>query len=94
MRLAARLSARLNLLSRQDLAWIERVLTAFQLPCELPEGLTSHALWRIMQNDKKASAGKTRLVLLKGIGAATLRDDVPASMIHEILIEAGAQATP
>jgi 3-dehydroquinate synthase len=40
---------------------------------------------QLMSVDKKAREGRIRFVLLEGLGAATLRADVPAAAIERTL---------
>jgi 3-dehydroquinate synthase len=54
----------------------------------LPTGgltLDPHAILESMKFDKKVKDGRIRFVLLKGIGQATLRDDVPTEVVREAI---------
>ena len=70
--IAAKLMHQLGELSAADMARIEALLQAFQLPVRAPK--MPLAQWQaFMQRDKKVQDGTVRLVLPTAIGAASLR---------------------
>ncbi|MFA9232478.1 MAG: 3-dehydroquinate synthase, partial [Microgenomates group bacterium] len=58
------------------------------IPGELP---TADALLSLMEQDKKVVDGKLRFILARGIGQAFVADDVPASVVRQLLSDALAQ---
>jgi 3-dehydroquinate synthase len=53
------------------------------------EGLDADAIWRIMQHDKKARAGKVRFVLPTAPGEVDLFDDVEEPAVREAIANLG-----
>ncbi|MDR1648550.1 MAG: 3-dehydroquinate synthase [Zoogloeaceae bacterium] len=84
--MAARLSARLGWLAGAEVARVEALFTAAGLPVRGPKLGETRYLGR-MRHDKKVQAGKLRLVLLKTLGKAVVRDapetEVIAAAIRE-----------
>ena len=93
--LACRLSARLGLC---DPAIAERVaghVAAVGLPADLGmlnRRFSAARLLELMQRDKKMRDGQLRFVLLRGIGQAFTSGDVPATVVTDVLREAGCDA--
>lgn len=85
MVLAARLSAALGMSDVQDTETLRALLHDFDLPTEIPPGLTPQALLARMRLDKKNIAGRLRLVLWRGIGKAEVVPDVEEAAVLEIL---------
>lgn len=73
---AARLSARLGLLPAARVAEIEGVVAAHGLPVRLRRPLPVKALLGAMARDKKSRGGRPRLILLRGVGKAVVRNEV------------------
>lgn len=69
MVMAARMSQESGLLGGEDLERIMRLTERMGLPVRVP-GLTPEGVLEHMRIDKKVQAGRIRLVLLRGIGAA------------------------
>lgn len=69
MVMAARMSQECGLLAGDDLERIMRLTARMGLPVRVP-GLTPEVVLEHMRIDKKVQAGRIRLVLLRGIGAA------------------------
>lgn len=88
--LAAELSARTGRLPGADAARVRALLLAAGLPVDPPR--IGHArMLELMALDKKVQGGKQRLVLLDGIGRATVTADYPREALEELLEErAGA----
>ncbi len=90
MTLEARLAVRLGVC---DPALLERQTTLLRsagLPVRvddlrLARRPTPEAIAEAMALDKKARAGRLRFVLPAGVGRTTVRDDVPPSLIREVL---------
>jgi 3-dehydroquinate synthase len=81
---ASYVSMKLGLLSDSDRQKILRTIEQAGLPAR---GLTLNIqqVADAMQFDKKVKSGKIRFVLLDGIGKATIRDDVPVTLVREAL---------
>lgn len=75
MVLAARFSSALGWLPGAEVAALERLLAGFGLPVEIPAGIEGPRLLSLMRGDKKSSAGRIRLVLLRRLGEAVLSAD-------------------
>jgi len=71
MVMAARISARLNLCSTEDVERIVALLTFFNLPVTPPDYSVTEYLG-VMQRDKKVKDGVMRVVLNHGLGSAAL----------------------
>jgi 3-dehydroquinate synthase len=91
MRGAARISCRLGLLAESDAARQGVAVAAFGLPSRVRdlgvEPPPSEAVLGAMLLDKKVQERAVRWVLLEGIGRTTVRSDVPASLVREVVEE-------
>jgi 3-dehydroquinate synthase len=92
MYMAADLSCRLGWLNRADLERVERILEHAGLPVRAPGGIGTERFLELMAVDKKVMDGKVRLVLLKGIGRATVTSDFDRSALLATLDECRASA--
>ncbi len=94
MVLAARLSERLGLLATGQADKVCRALASLGLPVHLPAGARQRyapeRMVECMRLDKKVTAGRHRLVLLRSIGEAELVDGVPEAELLAVLREAFA----
>jgi 3-dehydroquinate synthase len=86
---AARLSRRLGMLGDADVTRIESVISAHGLPTGLRSTLSIESLMAAMARDKKARAGALRFVLLKSLGEAVVRRDVPAADVEAVWRDVG-----
>ncbi len=75
MCMAADTSRRLGWIDSRQVERIETVIAAGGLPVAPPDDLTQDRIRRLMARDKKALAGRLRLVLLRDLGQAVLTDD-------------------
>ncbi|MBI5261036.1 MAG: 3-dehydroquinate synthase [Bradyrhizobium sp.] len=99
MVLAAEFSAELGMIADADAARIKRHLAEVGLPTHLQdiagfaqEGLAdADALMALMAQDKKVKRGKLNLILLRGIGQATIVEDVDPASIRAFLQQKLAQ---
>lgn len=66
---------------RRQLALIEKA----GLPTELPKELDIEEILISLQSDKKVKSGKVRFVLPKGLGVATVTDEVNADLLRQVL---------
>jgi len=87
---AARLSEKLGEITSVEVARIEAVVVAHALPTRLRAPLAMRDLFAAMARDKKSRAGLPRFVILKKIGEAATRDDVPPAFAEAAFREVGA----
>jgi 3-dehydroquinate synthase len=87
--LAADLSHRLGWLSNADVARIETIHRAANLPTVAPS-LGVGTYLDLMGLDKKVADGKIRLILLQSIGNAIFTAEFPAALLRETLEAAHA----
>jgi 3-dehydroquinate synthase len=88
--LAAELSARTGRLPGADAARVRALLLAAGLPVDPPR-IGRARMLELMSLDKKVRGGQLRLVLLEGIGKATVTADYPREALETLLEErAGA----
>lgn len=88
--MAATLSRDLGLISPADAASVTTLLELNGLPTRLHSPLASDALVAAMGKDKKNRAGALRFVVLRALGTAVTRDDVPESAVRAALRTGGA----
>ncbi len=84
--LAARLSGRMGLLDRAEVRRVEALLGRAGLPILAP-ALGYERYLELMGHDKKVEDGRLRLVLLKGLGAATVTSEFSAEDLRAVLTE-------
>ena len=84
--LAAEVSQRMHMISEGDVERIRKLYLQAGLPTVAPNLGTKKYL-HLMGLDKKVEGGKLRFVLLKRIGEAVVRSDVPAEMLARTLVE-------
>ena len=81
MVMAAELSALAGSLCRQDADRVKALVARAGLPVVGPK-LGIERYLELMQVDKKAAGGKARFILLEGLGRATLRADLDATLVR------------
>ena len=91
MGMAMELSVRLRRASKDDASRLRRLLAAAGLPLEAP-GFDPRALRDAMDMDKKVLAGRLRLIVCDGLGAAAVTDAAPDDAIMAA-IESGVPAS-
>jgi 3-dehydroquinate synthase len=84
MVMAADLSRRMDLMAQAEVERIIALLKRARLPTAPPD-IAPARLLELMGVDKKAEGGKLRFVLLEGIGAASIRADVPDGPLQQAL---------
>lgn len=89
---AARLSQKLGGIRPAEVARVEALVAAHGLPTRLREPLTIEVLFTAMSRDKKVRSGSLRFVVLKKLGEAVTRDDVPRDLAEASFREVGAVA--
>lgn len=87
---AARLSQKLGLIPAGEVARIDRVLAAHQLPVRLRTPLPVAALQAATAGDKKNRADGVRFVVLNALGAAVTRAGIPPAPVEAVWRELGA----
>jgi 3-dehydroquinate synthase len=85
MCMAARLSASLGSLSRDDVVRIESLLRKSGLPVAAPREISPEALLDVMRGDKKNVGGRIRLVLLESLGSARISVDYADELLVDTL---------
>ncbi|WP_139557705.1 3-dehydroquinate synthase [Methylotetracoccus oryzae] len=86
--MAARLSHRLGWLGYDGVGRIESLLRSAGLPTQLEPGqLSAGRMLELMAVDKKNVDGKLRLILLEGIGTATLPLEIDSATVEATLTE-------
>lgn len=83
--LSARLSARLGLMDGAEARRVEGVVARLGLPVEKPAALDAAGMIKRMSLDKKNLGGRTRLVLMRGAGAAFISDDTDPAELRAVL---------
>jgi 3-dehydroquinate synthetase len=84
MVMAADLSRRMDLIAQTDVDRIVALLLRARLPVAPPD-IAPARLLELMGLDKKAEGGRLRFILLNGIGAASIRVDVPEAALQQAL---------
>lgn len=88
MVMAADLSHRLGLISRDDANAAKRLIAGAGLPVKPPLEMDAQRFEELMSRDKKAEKGRARFVLLEAIGRAAVRSGIERNLLLETL-EAG-----
>jgi 3-dehydroquinate synthase len=86
---AARLSRRLGMIGDSEVSRIDAVVAAHGLPRRPRSSLSLASLMTAMARDKKARAGMLRFVLLKSLGEAVVRQDVPTADVEAVWRDVG-----
>ena len=85
MMCAARLAEKLRLVGPELGLRQQQLLEAFSLPTKQLQAWPAEELLSVMKRDKKAVAGRMRFVLPTRIGEVRLIEDVPESLVREVL---------
>ncbi len=93
MAVAADLSARLGRIDANAVERINKLLLHSGLPTSLVPGLSAQRIRDLMGVDKKSKSGRLRLILLDGIGSASIAQDVDEGLLLRAL-NAHTQASP
>ncbi|MFC1994752.1 3-dehydroquinate synthase, partial [Chloroflexota bacterium] len=83
---AALISERLDLLPAGVVEWQRSLLDRFGLPSRC-EGVVLENVLGAMELDKKVQGGEVRWVLLRDIGQAVIRQDVPRELVVRVVEE-------
>lgn len=87
MIMAGRLSVAMGWLKQEDGNAISELIQCAGLPISPPAGISVDQFLQLMAVDKKATNGLLRLVLLRGIGAATVTADYDADLLRATLAD-------
>jgi 3-dehydroquinate synthase len=87
MVMAAELSLRAGSIKEKDLVRVRSLLGRAGLPVKGP-AIAPEQMIELMAADKKNAKGKTRFVLLSGIGRAALPAEVDARLVREAIVAA------
>ena len=87
---AAMIANKVGLLEKKEIERIRNLLEKLGLPTSI-EGLTKDKIIKAMGIDKKISEGKIKFVLPEKIGKVVIRNDIPNSVIKQVVGEMGAQ---
>ncbi|HEY1765144.1 MAG TPA: 3-dehydroquinate synthase [Opitutaceae bacterium] len=87
---AAGLSRTLGMIGEGEVARVEAAVAAHRLPVRLTGPLPLGRLLAAMARDKKVRSGTSRFILLKGLGEAVVRSDVPPDAVEAAWRSAGA----
>jgi 3-dehydroquinate synthase len=79
---AARLSRGLGMIGEPDVARVESAVASHALPTRVRRPLAIADLASAMARDKKARGGSPRFVLLRSLGDAVVRADVPPGAVE------------
>ena len=82
--LAAELSCRMGLLTRQDVERVRGMFAAANLPIRAPR-LSVDRYLELMGHDKKVQSGRLRLILLKSLGEAFLTAEFSHDALQDVL---------
>ncbi|MDB5313623.1 MAG: aroB [Gemmataceae bacterium] len=85
MMCASRLAERHGLIGPELSRRQRALLAAFSLPTRPLPGWPVDALVAVMRRDKKAAGGQLRFILPTRLGEVKLFDDVPESLVREVL---------
>jgi 3-dehydroquinate synthase len=83
---AAKLSHALGYCDGAVVALVEKILSSIGLPTQM-EGLDPEALYAAMSTDKKWVGGKSRFILLEGVGKPLIVEDVPKREVIRVIQE-------
>jgi 3-dehydroquinate synthase len=83
---AARISNKLGILDKDELARLRGVILGAALPTEIPD-LDRGEMLQAIGHDKKISGGKIKFVLPKSMGDVFITDQVSLSLVEEVLAD-------
>ena len=83
--MAADLSARLGWISSAEVNRVIAILSACELPCTAPSGISPQQFLELMAVDKKVLDGSIRLVLLSALGQAVVTSEFDSKYLQKTL---------
>ncbi len=87
MHAAARIAADLGILAAEEVERQQQLLTAYGLPTNFPADVDREQILALTLRDKKVQQKRVRWILPTTIGAVSVRDDVPETVVRKILAE-------
>lgn len=85
MHAEAGIACALGLLSAEDRARQQRVLTAYGLPTDFPSNIALDEILALTLRDKKVQQRRVRWVLPTAIGTVVVRDDVSEAIVRTVI---------
>jgi 3-dehydroquinate synthase len=64
---------------------VRAALSAFDLPIQLPQEISSEALMNALRRDKKFESGSIRFVLTRSLGSAFVSKDITEGDIRRVV---------
>ena len=84
MLIAARISGKLGILSKDEQIRLKRIIERAGLPTEIPN-LNVERIIQAMKHDKKILEGKMRFILPKSIGKVFVTEAVTPLLVEQVL---------
>ncbi len=85
MHAAARIAATMGLFVWDDVERQQSLLQAYGLSTTLPESVDGEQILALTLHDKKVHNKRVRWIMPTAIGNVTIRDDVPESLVRQVL---------
>lgn len=85
MHLEAQLARASGMVEQQMVERQADLLRAYGLPITIPAELASDQILALTLRDKKVQAGNIRWALPTGIGSATVRSDIPSTLVEAVV---------
>ncbi len=82
---AGRISNKLGILDKSELIRLKGIIEKAGLPTKIPN-LKVEKIIQAVKHDKKISKGKIRFILPKSIGNVFIADEVPLSLVEQVLV--------
>jgi 3-dehydroquinate synthase len=86
MLMAAKLSAKMDWLTEQEVTYTRALLLKANLPVEPPESMTAERFMDIMAVDKKVQNGVLRLVLMEKLGKTVVTSEFDHQALQAVLM--------
>jgi 3-dehydroquinate synthase len=81
---AAAIAVKMGLLEESEALRLAKLIQGAGLPTEVAPGKTAQIM-ETVKHDKKVAAGKVRFILPQKMGEVVINDDVPMSLVKEVL---------
>jgi 3-dehydroquinate synthase len=82
---AAVLAVKMNIFSQSESSRIEELVRMYNLPSEIPAGLSTQDMISAMEIDKQATSGRMKFILPESIGTVRIEDDVDRQLIKAVI---------
>jgi len=83
---AGKISNKLGMLDKNELIRLQGIIGRAGLPTRIPN-LKAEKIIQAIKHDKKISKGKIRFILAKSIGNVFISDEVPLSLVKQVLVK-------